>query len=485
MTETYKNFIGGRWTESRSGEVFPDINPANTDDVVGHFQKSNADDIKAAIEAAEAALPAWSALPAPTRGEILFKAADILRSRVEEIARLFTREEGKPIGEARAEVIRAAQILEFFGGEGSRMAGETLPSARREVFLFTIRQPLGVVAIITPWNFPIAIPAWKIAPALVAGNTVVFKPASLAPLTGLKLVEVLVEAGLPEGVLNFVTGPGSLAGSAMLQHPSIRAVSFTGSTEIGCQVYAEASKRTLRCQCEMGGKNPLVILDDCDLEKAVDLTVEGAFRATGQKCTATSRVIVQRSILQPYLDRLVEKTRTLKVGDGLEEDTYIGPLVDEPALQKVLRYIEVGKREGARLLFGGRRLTEGAYGKGYFVEPTIFADVKNEMTIAREEIFGPVVGIITVDSFEEAVKVANDTMYGLSASIVTRSINKAIRFMRMAEVGIVGVNVPTAGVEYQAPFGGTKASGSGWKEQGKVALDFYTEIKTVAIDPSE
>jgi aldehyde dehydrogenase (NAD+) len=478
----YRNLIAGEWVDSASGGLFDDVNPAHIGQVVGKCARSTAQDVERAVDAAAQAFPKWSGQTGAARGEILYRAAEVILQRTEEIAHLFTREEGKPIRESRAEVVRAAQIFRYFAGEGHRLGGETLPSARKGVFLFTLRQPLGVAGIIAPWNFPIAIPAWKIAPALICGNAVVFKPASQAPLTGIQLAQALVDAGVPPGVLNVVTGPGQEVGAALLRNPQVGAISFTGSTEIGQEVYREASRRLIRVQCEMGGKNPLVILADADLDRAVNLTVEGAFSGTGQKCSATSRVIVERPVLEPFLARLVEATRALRVGDGLEEDTFVGPAVDERQMQVVLDYIAAGCEEGARLVCGGQRLTGPEYDDGYFIAPTIFADVHSRMRIAQEEIFGPVVGIIAVDDFEEALRAANDTRYGLMASICTRSLGKAHRFLREVRAGIVGVNVPTVGVELQAPFGGTKASGTAFKEQGKVAIEFYSELKTVALD---
>ncbi|MEW6047076.1 MAG: aldehyde dehydrogenase family protein [Bacillota bacterium] len=478
----YFNLIGGRWVPASTGETYEDRSPADTTEVVAVLPRSPAEDVRRAVEAASQAFPSWSRKTALARGEILYRAAAILRGRADEIARLFSREEGKPIGESRAEVLRAAQILEFFGGDGARLAGETLPSGRPNVFLFTVREPLGVVGIVTPWNFPIAIPAWKIAPALVAGNTVVFKPASQAPVTGLKLVEALVEAGLPEGVLNAVVGPGSIVGDALLRAGGVRAVSFTGSTAVGERLYQDATARGIRCQCEMGGKNPLVVLADADLDLAVELALDGAYRSAGQKCTATSRIIVERPVLQAFTERFVEHARTLKVGHPLEEDTYVGPVVDQGQLDTILGYIQQGVEEGARLVLGGHRLTEGDFAKGYYVAPTVFTDVVSSMTIAQEEIFGPVVAILEAADFDDALRLANDTPYGLSASICTTSLSKAHRFIREVQAGVVGVNVPTAGVEFQAPFGGTKASGTPFKEQGKVAIDFYSQLKTVALN---
>lgn len=481
MAERYHNFIGGEWVPAADGQVAEDRSPADVEQVVAVVPRSSAEDVRRAVEPARRAFAAWRRTSAVARGEILFRAAAIVRSRAEAIARLLTREEGKPIGESRAEVLRAAQILEYFGGEGPRLAGETLPSARPGVFLYTLREPLGVVGVITPWNFPIAIPAWKMAPALVAGDTVVFKPASQAPATGLELVKALAEAGLPAGVLNAVVGPGAEVGQALLEAEGVRAISFTGSTATGTRLYEDATRRGLRCQCEMGGKNPLVVLADADLDLAVEIALDGAYRSAGQKCTATSRIIVERPVARAFTERFVERARALRVGDPLDEATYVGPVVDRGQMESILGYIRAGVREGARLILGGHRLEQGPLARGFYVAPTVFVDVRSDMTLAQEEIFGPVVAILEAADFDEAVRLANETRYGLSASVCTRDLSKAHRFVAEVEAGVVGVNVPTAGVEFQAPFGGTKASGTPFKEQGRVAVDFYTQLKTVAL----
>jgi aldehyde dehydrogenase (NAD+) len=478
------HLIGGRWVPSASGETFEDRNPANAAEVVATFPAGGRAEATAAVEAAAAAQPAWSREAPGRRAAVLLRAAAILRDRLDEVTRDFVREEGKPIAEARAEVLRAAEVLEYFAGEAPRMSGETLPSSRPGVFLYTLRRPLGVVGVITPWNFPIAIPAWKIAPALACGNTVVFKPASQAPLSGWHLARALHDAGLPAGALNLVTGPGGAVGGAIIDHPAVRAISFTGSTEIGTRVYQAGSQRTARVQCEMGGKNPLVVLADADLDLAVRLAVEGAFSGTGQKCTATSRVIVERPVHDAFLHRLVEATRALVVGDPLDERTFVGPVVDEGQMTKVLDYVAIGRREGAQLLCGGVRLTERGLDRGYFVAPAVFAGVRPEMRIAQEEIFGPVVGVLPAADFDEAVALANGTPFGLSASVVTGSLARAHAFTERVEAGLVMVNLPTVGVEYQAPFGGTKASGTAFKEQGNAAVEFYTETRTVAMRPA-
>jgi len=475
----YLNFIGAEWVPSSTQRTFPNIKPANTDDVVGAFQASGPDDVAAAFAAAEKAQPAWAALPAPRRGEYLFKAAEILESQLTAAATDMTREEGKTLPEATGEVKRAINILRYFGGEGSRLFSYQIPSERENVFCFTLRKPLGVVALITPWNFPSAIPAWKMAPALVAGNTVVIKPASLAPLSALRLVEALEKAGVPAGVINFVTGSGGAIGDSMLEHGSLRAISFTGSCDVGNRLYDKATRRRLRVQLEMGGKNPTVVLADANLDLAAATLVNAAFFSTGQKCTACSRAIVERSAYEPLVERLVAKTRALKVGNGLETGIDIGPAVDETQLKTDLDYIGIAQREGAKLLCGGQRLTGGAYDKGFFIEPTLFGGVTPEMRIAQEEVFGPVLALMVAEDFDDAMRLANGVRFGLSAAIISNDISRVHQFINRIEAGLITVNLPTAGVEYQLPFGGTKESSFGMREQGPLALDFYTESRTV------
>jgi alpha-ketoglutaric semialdehyde dehydrogenase len=479
MSCQYLNFIGGQWVPSRTQRTFPNINPANTDDVVGSFQVSGPDDVAAAFTAAEKAQSAWAALPPPRRGEYLFKAAEILESQLTSAATDMTREEGKTLPEATGEVKRAINILRYFGGEGSRMFSYQIPSEREHVFCFTMRKPLGVVALITPWNFPSAIPAWKLAPALVAGNTVVLKPASLAPLSALRLVEALEKAGVPPGVINYVTGSGGAIGHAMIEHGSLKAVSFTGSCAVGNQLYDKATRRRLRVQLEMGGKNPTVVLADANLDVAAATLVNAAFFSTGQKCTACSRAIIERSVYEPLVDKLIVKTRALKVGNGLEAGIDIGPAVDDAQLKTDLEYIAIAQREGAKLLCGGNRLTGGAYDKGFFIEPTIFGGVSSSMRIAQEEVFGPVLALMVADDFDDAMRLANSVRFGLSAAIISNDISRVHQFVNRIEAGLITVNLPTAGVEYQLPFGGTKESSFGMREQGPLALDFYTESRTV------
>ncbi len=479
MSELFRNYVGGQWVECQSRKTFPNINPANTAEIVGNFQASGAEDVQAACDAAAKALPSWSTTVAPRRGEYLFKAAELLESRLAKLGEEMTREEGKTLPEAKGEVKRAINILRYFGGEGARQFNYQIPSERDNVFCYTLRKPLGVAALITPWNFPSAIPAWKIAPALVAGNTVVVKPASLAPLSAYRIVEALHEAGIPAGVLNYVTGPGSAVGNALVEHPAVRAVSFTGSCEVGNSLYEKVTRRKARVQLEMGGKNPTVVLKDADLDYAADILVNGAFFSTGQKCTACSRAIIEKAVYEPLLEKLAVKTNKLKVGNGLVAGIDIGPAVDAAQLSTDLQYIEIGQKEGAKLVCGGKRLTGGIYDQGFFVEPTIFTGVKPEMRIAQEEVFGPVLGLMVAEDFEDAMRLANGVKFGLSASIVSRDLTRVHQFINRIEAGLITVNLPTAGVEYQLPFGGTKESSFGMREQGPAALDFYTETRTV------
>ncbi len=479
MPETFRNYIGGQWVESKSKKAFPNINPADTRETVGLFQASGAEDVQAACEAASKAQPAWAALPAPRRGEFLFKAAEILEGRLAKLAEEMTREEGKTLPESKGEVKRAINIFRYFGGEGARQFSYQIPSERESVFCYTIRKPLGVAGLITPWNFPSAIPAWKMAPALVAGDTVVIKPASLAPLSAYRLVEALHETGIPPGVANYLTGSGTDVGEALVNHLAIKAVSFTGSCQVGNQLYDKLARRKVRVQLEMGGKNPTVVLKDASLDYAADILVNGAFFSTGQKCTACSRAIIEKAVYEPLVERLIDKTRKLKVGNGLEPGVDIGPAVDADQLETDFKYIEIAKSEGAQLLSGGKRLAGGPYEKGYFIEPTIFAGVTPEMRIAQEEVFGPVLALMVANDFEDAMRLANCVRFGLSASIVSKDLTRVHQFINRIEAGLITVNLPTAGVEYQLPFGGTKESSFGMREQGPQAMDFYTETRTV------
>lgn len=482
-SQSYLNYIAGQWVPASDGATTKNINPANTDEVVGEFALGGRADAARAVEAAAKAFPGWANMPMPKRGDILNNAANLFEARANDIAEALTREEGKTLAESKGEVARGASLLRYYAGETMQPTGEVYPSVSPTTFLYAERVPLGVVALITPWNFPVAIPTWKVAPALAYGNTVVLKPAELTPLTAWHLVDVLEKAGLPPGVLNLLVGRGSQAGQELVENPLVKAISFTGSNEVGARIAAQATVRGAKVQLEMGGKNPVVVLADADLGKAVEITIAGAMLSTGQKCTATSRVVVQREVINEFRDRLTERAKSLKIGDGMKPDTYMGPLVSAEAEKTVLSYIELGKKEGARLLTGGEKLRGGEYDRGYFVAPTVFDQLTPEMRIAQEEIFGPVVGMIEAKDFDEAVRLANHTKFGLSASIVTRDLGLAMRFIREIEAGIVHINSQTAGAEPQVPFGGFKGSSSGSREQGKVAREFFTQIKTVYLDP--
>ncbi len=474
--QTFSNYINGEWI---TGDTFENRNPANTDEVVGLFVKGKPAEISAAAEAAGCALPAWSAMPAPARGALLFKVADILEHKFEQISADMTREEGKTLLEAKGEVRRSINIFRYFAGEGSRLNGLLVPSERDRVHMFAIRKPIGVCGLVTPWNFPSAIPAWKMAPALICGNTVVLKPASAAPLSAWRLVEACHEAGVPKGVVNFVAGSGGALGDALVSAPPLKAISFTGSCGIGQYLHEQASKRRLRIQLEMGGKNPTIVLADADFQQAVENTVNAAFFSTGQKCTATSRAIVEEPIYDKFVDAVAERVRKLKVGDGMQPGIEIGPAVDRSQLDTVLKYIEIGKKECGPPRAGGNRLTGNGYDRGYFVEPTVFAGVAENMTIAQEEIFGPVLAIMPAKNFEDAMRIANNIPFGLSASLQTTNVSRVFEYVYRMEAGLLTVNLPSAGVEYQLPFGGTKDSSFGSKEQGPAALEFYSDYKTV------
>jgi acyl-CoA reductase-like NAD-dependent aldehyde dehydrogenase len=480
-SQTCRNFINGRWVESSATRASERRNPAKLDEVIGFAPLSTREETREAVAAARAAFPAWRDTPAPVRGRVISTAALLMEQHKDELVRLMTREEGKALKDALGEVQKSINILEFMAGEGRRMGGETLPSELPKNFAYTLKQPLGVVAAIAPWNFPVSIPVWKIAPALVAGNAVVFKPATLTPFTGARVIEIFEQAGVPAGVLNMVVGSGREVGDELLQHPDVRAISFTGSNEVGSELYAQGARRMKKCQCEMGGKNPLVILSDADLQLAVESTVFGAFASTGQRCTATSRVIVEESVADKFVQLLLERASKLRTGNGLEPGIDMGPAVDESQLKTDLRYIEIGKKEG-KLLLGGERLSGGAYDRGYFVPPTIFDHVAPDSTIAQEEIFGPVLSVIRVRNFDEALQVANSVRYGLSSSLYSNDAAKIFEFIDRIETGITHVNSPTVGGEAQLPFGGMKATGVGMREMGRVAIDFFTELKAVYID---
>jgi len=483
--DTYQNFIGGEWVGNSTQAGLETRNPANAEEAVARYAVAGAVEAQQAISAARDAFGGWASQTPVARGRILSKASQLLEARKPALAELLTREEGKTLAESTGEVQRAVDIFRFFGGLSYTLGGQTIPHDLPRNLLYTARQPLGVVALITPWNFPIAIPAWKLAPALVAGNTVVIKPASPAPAMTLELAKVLAEAGLPKGVLNVVVGAGREVGTALATDPSVAAISFTGSHAVGQQVHEQLARRMARSQMEMGGKNPTIVLEDADLDLAVNLVVRAGFGLTGQACTATSRVLVQQAVAAAFLDKLVAKARALKVGNGLAAGVEMGPAVNEAQLKTDLEYVDVARDEGAQLRCGGRRLTDGARAHGWFVEPTVFANVRPEMRIAREEVFGPVIAVLTVRDFEEAIAVANGVEVGLSASIVTRDLRRAMLYAERIEAGVVKINQVSTGLALQAPFGGVKQSSTDtFKEQGAGAIEFYSRLKTVYLDYS-
>ncbi|MBI3325359.1 MAG: aldehyde dehydrogenase family protein [Nitrospinae bacterium] len=482
MAHEHFNYIDGKWKASISGRTFEDLNPANRTDVLGLFPRSDAGDVDEGVRAAWTHFPKWRQVPAPRRAEIMFRAAELLVKRKEELARLMTREMGKVLKEASGDVQEAIDMTYYVAGEGRRLFGQTTPAELPDKFAMSVRVPIGVVAAITPWNFPLAIPTWKLIPALVAGNTVVFKPAEDTPLMGERLVEILLEAGLPEGVLNLVQGIGEEGGAALVRHPHVDLVSFTGSCETGREVAMACAERHAKVSLEMGGKNPIIVMDDADLDLALEGAVWGAFGTTGQRCTAASRLVVHRTVLREFTDRLVERAERLRLGDGLLPTTDVGPLINEAQLQRVHGYTELAKQEGARILTGGYIYTDGECADGFFYAPTIFADVTVDMRIAQEEIFGPCPAIIAVSSLQEAIDVANSTKFGLSSAIYTRDVNKAFIALRDMEAGITYVNASTIGAEVHLPFGGVKQTGNGHREGGTTVLDIFTEWKTLYID---
>jgi aldehyde dehydrogenase (NAD+) len=476
------SYVNGKWYHPRSTRLVRNLNPADPEDVLAEFPAAEAGDVGAAIEAAQAAFRGWKKTPGPERGRVLWRAADIARQRADEIARTLTREEGKVLKEAKGEVLKGISLLEFYAGEGFRMHGKTLPSEARDTFTYTIRRPLGVVGLIAPWNFPWAIPVWKSAPALAAGNCVIFKPAELTPATASLLAEIYEQAGLPAGVFNMVVGSGSVVGEAMVHSPVLRAISFTGSNEIGAALYAKAAQRGAKVTCEMGGKNAVIVMADADLDKAAVAIHGGAFGSTGQRCTATSRVIASPEIKDSLVQRLVEGARKIKLGNGLDESVDMGPAVDEKQWKTDLDYIDIGRKEGARLIFGGKKPEH--VGRGYFVEPAIFDNVAPGMRIFKEEIFGPVLSVTTAATLQEALAAANGVEYGLTTSIFTENIDTIMNFVEEVETGMVHVNEPTIGGEAQLPFGGTKSTGVGEREMAEEGLNFFTELKTVFINYS-
>ncbi|MFZ0061897.1 MAG: aldehyde dehydrogenase family protein [Pyrinomonadaceae bacterium] len=480
--DTYRNYIDGKWIESTSNRTIQNVNPANIDDVIGTIRQATRAEAKAAVDAAAENFTSWRATPAPTRGRIVGRAARLLEENKEDLAQLLTREEGKTIAESRGELQRSINVADFCAGEARRLNGETIQSELPANFAYTLKQPLGVVACVTPWNFPVAIPVWKIAPALVAGNTVVFKPASLTPATAVRIVDLFEAAGLPPGVLNLVLGSGSDAGDEIINHPAVKAVSFTGSNQVGIRLYEQVSRRGGKVQCEMGGKNPVVVLEDADMELAVESTAQGAFGSSGQRCTATSRAVVVNKIADEFVDRIAKRARSMRIGNGADPTTEMGPSVDESQFKTVLSYVDIGREDGATLVCGGQRAEGDELNKGYFVQPTVFDRVTPDMRIAREEIFGPVLSVLRVQDFEEAIRVANDCEYGLSSSIFSNDATRIFRFVDEIETGMTHINSPTTGGEAHVPFGGTKGTGIGDREQGSTALDFYTELKVVYVD---
>ncbi len=484
-TKVYKNFIDGEWVQASTGQTFEDRNPADTRDVVGIFQRSGKADVDSAIAAAKQAFAKWRLIPAPRRAEIIYRAAEMLMERKEDFARDMTREMGKVLKETRGDVQEAVDTAYYMAGEGRRMFGPTTPSELPNKFAMAVRQPIGVCGMITPWNFPMAIPSWKLLPALVCGNTCVIKPAQDTPLSTFNLVRVLYDAGLPRGVVNIVTGFGSEVGTPITEHADVKAISLTGSSAVGRIVGTTAAKSFKHCSLELGGKNPMIVLDDANLDLAIEGGLWGGFGTTGQRCTATSRIIVQKGVYGEFVERYVERAKALKVGNGLDETVEMGPAINENQLKTDLSYVEIGKSEGARLKCGGNRLDEGEYQNGYFMEPTVFVDVDRKMRIAQEEIFGPVVSIIACEDLEDAIEIANGIDYGLSSALYTKDVNRAFVAMRDLHAGITYINAPTIGAEVHLPFGGVKATGNGHREGGLGAIDFFSEWKSIYVDYSD
>jgi alpha-ketoglutaric semialdehyde dehydrogenase len=484
-TKVYKNFIDGEWVEASTGQTFENCNPADTRDVIGIFQRSGKADVDAAVGAAKQAFAKWRLIPAPRRAEIIYRAAEMLMERKEDYARDMTREMGKILKETRGDVQEAVDTAYYMAGEGRRMFGPTTPSELPNKFAMAVRQPIGICGMITPWNFPMAIPSWKLLPALVCGNTCVIKPAQDTPLSTFNLVRVLYDAGLPRGVVNIVTGFGSEVGTPITEHADVKAISLTGSSAVGRIVGTTAAKSFKHCSLELGGKNPMIVLDDANLDLAIEGGLWGGFGTTGQRCTATSRIIVQKGIYREFIEQYVERAKALKVGNGLDETVEMGPAINENQLKTDLSYVDIGKAEGARLKCGGNRLDKGEYQSGYFMEPTVFVDVDPQMRIAQEEIFGPVVSIIACDDLEDAIEIANGIDYGLSSALYTKDVNKAFVAMRDLQAGITYINAPTIGAEVHLPFGGVKATGNGHREGGLGAIDFFSEWKSIYVDYSD
>jgi acyl-CoA reductase-like NAD-dependent aldehyde dehydrogenase len=482
-TKTFQNYIGGEWVDSASGEMFESTSPA-TGDTIGVFPRSNAEDVDRAVESARAAFEEWRLVPAPKRGEILYRFANLLSEEKDDLTDLMSREMGKVKAEAGGDVQEAIDMSLYMAGEGRRLFGQTTPSELRDKFNMSVRQPIGVVGAITPWNFPIAIPSWKIAPALVCGNTVVFKPATDTPALGERFVELFADAGLPAGVLNIVHGGGGAVGDRLVKHPDVRVITLTGSRETGVEVMRNAADALKHVHLELGGKNAIIVLDDADLELAVEGIVWSAFGTSGQRCTAASRVIVQDGVYEQLQSKLVVVAEKMRLGPGWEDDTDVGPVINARALEKIHSYTGIGKDEGAKLLTGGEVASDNGLDKGFFYRPTIFGDVDPQMRIAQEEIFGPTTALIRVRDVDEAIRVSNGIKYGLSSSIFTRDVNKAFRAMRDLEAGITYINAGTIGAEVHLPFGGTKDTGNGHREAGQAALDVFTEWKSIYVDYS-
>ena len=483
MSDLFKNFIGGKWVESVSGETFDRKNPA-TGELVATYTKSTPADVDAAVEAAKTAFKSWRLYPAPKRGEILYKVANLLVERKEEFAREMTEEMGKVISEARGDVQEAIDMTFYMAGEGRRMYGQTTPSELQNKFNMSVRKPLGVAGIITPWNFPMAIPSWKIMPAIISGNTVVFKPATFTPRTAIRFVEILEEAGLPAGVVKLVMGGGADVGNAIVEHPDVPLISFTGSNDTGIDVATRGARLNKRISLELGGKNAVIVMDDANLDLATDGILWSAFGTSGQRCTAASRVVAHTSVQKELVERLVARAGTMRLGDGLDESIDVGPVVSANQLKSINDYIAIGRNEGARVAVGGGIVTDGNLARGHFHQPTIFDDVKAGMRVAQEEIFGPVTSVIPVGSLDEAIEVVNGVKYGLSASIFTADVNRAFRAMQDIFTGILYVNAGTTGAEIHLPFGGTKGTGNGHREAGTAAMDFFTEWQSIYVDYS-
>ncbi|MFN7927883.1 MAG: aldehyde dehydrogenase family protein [Blastocatellia bacterium] len=483
--QTYKNFIGGEWVKSASGQLMDNLNPADTRQIVGRFPASTVADVEAAVNAAQEAMPRWRAVPAPKRAEILYRAGEILMQRKEKFAQEMTREMGKVLKESRGDVQEAIDMTFYTAGEGRRLHGYTTPSEMPNKFAMCVRQPIGLCSLITPWNFPMAIPSWKMMPALICGNTLVIKPAEDTPLSTINLVKVLEEAGLPPGVVNIVCGTGPEVGAPLASHDAVRLVSFTGSTATGTGVAENAARTGKICSLEMGGKNVIMIMEDADLDLAAEGAVWGAFGTSGQRCTASSRLVVHKKVYKKFVEKLTERTKTLRIGNGLDESVDVGPVINKKAVEKIYNYILIGKQEGAKVQHGGHLLLEDEHMYGYFVQPTIFTDVAPTMRIAQEEIFGPVVSVIPCRDLDEAIEIGNGVKYGLSASIYTADVNRAFHAMERMNTGIFYVNSATIGAEVHLPFGGTKATGNGHREGAMASsLDIFSEWKSIYVDYS-